>query len=78
MTRAKSLLALGDIAAARLLLERAANAKDASAAFLLISRGAQAQLVVVLFRRRALIAPMPQLTRRRSPDARGMLARLLR
>ena len=35
MTRAKSLLALGDIAAARLLLERAANAQDASAAFLL-------------------------------------------
>ena len=34
-TRAKSLLALGDIAAARLLLERAANAKDATAAFLL-------------------------------------------
>jgi hypothetical protein len=34
MTRAKSLLALGDIAAARLLLERAANAQDASAAFL--------------------------------------------
>ena len=35
MTRAKSLLALGDIAAARLLLEHAANAQDASAAFLL-------------------------------------------
>ena len=35
MTRAKSLLALGDIAAARLLLERAANAQDAAAAFLL-------------------------------------------
>jgi hypothetical protein len=35
MTRARSLLALGDIAAARLLLERAANAQDASAAFLL-------------------------------------------
>jgi hypothetical protein len=35
MTRAKSLLARGDIAAARLLLERAANAQDASAAFLL-------------------------------------------
>jgi len=35
MTRAKSLLALGDIAAARLLLERAANARDATAAFLL-------------------------------------------
>ena len=35
MTRAKSLLALGDIAAARLLLERAANTQDASAAFLL-------------------------------------------
>jgi hypothetical protein len=35
MTRAKSLLALGDFAAARLLLERAANAPDASAAFLL-------------------------------------------
>jgi TPR repeat protein len=34
-TRAKSLLALGNIAAARLLLERAANALDASAAFLL-------------------------------------------
>jgi hypothetical protein len=35
MTRAKSLMALGDIAAARLLLERAANSQDASAAFLL-------------------------------------------
>jgi hypothetical protein len=35
MTRAKSLLALGDIAAARLLLERAANAPDATAAFML-------------------------------------------
>jgi hypothetical protein len=35
MTRAKSLQALGDIAAARLLLERAANAQDATAAFLL-------------------------------------------
>ena len=35
MTRAKSLLTLGDIAAARLLLERAADAEDASAAFLL-------------------------------------------
>ena len=35
MTRAKSLLALGDVTAARLLLERAANAQDATAAFLL-------------------------------------------
>ena len=35
MTRARSLLTLGDIAAARLLLERAANAQDATAAFLL-------------------------------------------
>lgn len=35
MTRAKGLMAVGDIAAARLLLERAANAQDASAAFLL-------------------------------------------
>jgi TPR repeat protein len=35
MTRAQSLLALGDIAAARMLLERAANAQDATAAFLL-------------------------------------------
>ena len=35
MSRAKGLLALGDIAAARLLLERAANAQDATAAFLL-------------------------------------------
>ena len=35
MTRARSLLAQGDIAAARLLLERAANAQDATAAFLL-------------------------------------------
>lgn len=34
-TRAKSLLKLGDIAAARLLLERAASAQDATAAFLL-------------------------------------------
>jgi hypothetical protein len=35
MTRANRLLALGDIAPARLLLERAANAQDATAAFLL-------------------------------------------
>ena len=35
MTRANGLLALGDIAAARLLLERVANAQDATAAFLL-------------------------------------------
>lgn len=35
MSRARSLLDVGDIAAARLLLERAAHAQDASAAFLL-------------------------------------------
>ncbi|MEK9280506.1 MULTISPECIES: hypothetical protein [unclassified Bradyrhizobium] len=35
MTRAKSLLTVGDIVSARLLLERAANAQDATAAFLL-------------------------------------------
>ncbi|TPQ26833.1 hypothetical protein C2U70_31185 [Bradyrhizobium guangdongense] len=35
MTRAKSLIGIGDIAAARLLLERAANAQDATAAFML-------------------------------------------
>jgi hypothetical protein len=35
MARARSLLAVGDIVAARLLLERAANAPDATAAFLL-------------------------------------------
>ncbi|TYL91202.1 hypothetical protein FXB40_29145 [Bradyrhizobium rifense] len=35
MTRAKSLLRIGDIVAARLLLERAANAQDATAALLL-------------------------------------------
>lgn len=35
MTRAKSLLGVGDIVAARLLLERAANAQDATAAFML-------------------------------------------
>ncbi|WLB54117.1 hypothetical protein [Bradyrhizobium japonicum] len=35
MTRAKNLLKIGDIVAARLLLERAANAQDATAAFLL-------------------------------------------
>jgi hypothetical protein len=35
MSRARSLLALGDIAAARLLLERAANEQNATAAFLL-------------------------------------------
>lgn len=35
MTRANNLLALGDIAAARLLLERAADAQNATAAFLL-------------------------------------------
>jgi TPR repeat protein len=33
--RAKNLLALGDIAGARLLLERVANAQDATAALLL-------------------------------------------
>lgn len=35
MTRAKSLISVGDIAAARLLLERAANARDATATLLL-------------------------------------------
>jgi TPR repeat protein len=35
MTRARSLIGVGDIAAARLLLERAANANDAKAALLL-------------------------------------------
>lgn len=35
MTRARKLIGVGDIAAARLLLERAANAKDATAALLL-------------------------------------------
>jgi hypothetical protein len=35
MARARSLMTIGDIAAARLLLERAANAQDATAAFLL-------------------------------------------
>lgn len=35
MTRAKNLIGVGDIAAARLLLERAANAQDATAALLL-------------------------------------------
>lgn len=35
MSRAKSMLAVGDIPPARLLLERAANAQDATAAFLL-------------------------------------------
>lgn len=35
MARAKSLMAVGDIAAARLLLERAANGQEAAAAFLL-------------------------------------------
>ena len=35
MTRAGRLLALGDIVAARLLLERAANARHTTAAFLL-------------------------------------------
>ena len=35
LTRAKKMLALGDIGASRLLLERAANAQDATAAFLL-------------------------------------------
>ena len=35
MTRARSLMAIGDIAAARLLLERAAHAQDATAAFVL-------------------------------------------
>ncbi|OKO71215.1 hypothetical protein AC629_39520 [Bradyrhizobium sp. NAS80.1] len=35
MTRARSVMAIGDITSARLLLERAANAQDATAAFLL-------------------------------------------
>lgn len=35
MARARSLMTVGDIAAARLLLERAANAQDATAAFVL-------------------------------------------
>ncbi len=35
MRRAKGLLAAGDIPSARLLLERAANAQDANAAFML-------------------------------------------
>jgi TPR repeat protein len=35
MKRARSLMAIGDIASARLLLERAADAQEASAAFLL-------------------------------------------
>ena len=35
LKRARSLIAIGDIAAARLLLERAADAKEASAALLL-------------------------------------------
>jgi TPR repeat protein len=35
LKRAKSFIAIGDIAAARLLLERAADAQDASAALLL-------------------------------------------
>jgi TPR repeat protein len=35
MTRAKSLIAVGDIAPARLLLERAADAQEPSAALLL-------------------------------------------
>lgn len=35
MARARSLITVGDIAAARLLLERAANAQDATAAFVL-------------------------------------------
>ncbi|MBR0851997.1 hypothetical protein JQ543_29955 [Bradyrhizobium diazoefficiens] len=35
MTRARSLISVGDIAAARLLLERAAHARDAAAALLL-------------------------------------------
>ncbi len=35
MTRARSLIAIGDIAAARLLLERAAHAQDATAALVL-------------------------------------------
>jgi hypothetical protein len=35
MTRAKGLMAVGDIVAARLLLERAATAQDATAAFML-------------------------------------------
>lgn len=35
MTRARSMISVGDVGAARLLLERAANAKDAAAALLL-------------------------------------------
>ena len=60
MTRAKSLLALGDIAAARLLLERAANSQDATAAFLLAQTYDPAVLGV---RDGRSIAPEPVMAR---------------
>jgi TPR repeat protein len=60
MTRAKSLLAQGDIAPARLLLERAANAQDATAAFLLAQTYDPAVLGV---RDTRSIAPEPVLAR---------------
>jgi hypothetical protein len=60
MKRARSLLAQRDIAAARLLLERAANSQDATAAFLL----AQTYDPAVLGARDARsIAPEPALAR---------------
>ena len=60
MTRAKSLLALGDVAEARLLLERAANAQDATAAFLLAETYDPAVLGV---RDTQIITPDPGMAR---------------
>jgi hypothetical protein len=63
MTRAKGLLARGDFAAARLLLERAANAPDATAAFLLAQTYDPAVLKV---RDTRSITPDPVMARGRS------------
>ena len=60
MTRAKKMLAFGDISSARLLLERAAAAQDASAAFLLAKTY---DPVVLGVRDTRSITPDPELAR---------------
>jgi hypothetical protein len=60
MTRAKKMLAFGDISSARLLLERAATAQDASAAFLLAKTY---DPVVLGVRDTRSITPDPELAR---------------
>jgi hypothetical protein len=68
-TRARKLLALGDITAARLLLERAANAQDATAAFLLAQTYDPAVLGV---RDARSTAPDPEMAREWYRKAAGL------